>query len=311
MKRAFTLIELLVVIAIIAILAAILFPVFAQAKAAAKKTASLSNAKNTGTAAQIYAADYDDNAVLAQMWGTATSSGVIVCWAGFGAEPCMAPWTHLVQPYMKNTDILQDPQIGARGRGFTAFSANARNALMPQYGYNHAAWSPFYGPGGRLTNALLPTANWTGQSMTAVESPASTAMFTASWAVNLDTSGTPNALAWTAGVKWISTGLVDEPYCGRVGGSGLGPLCWDGWGASFYWETWAPMAGMNFVKGSRTGGNSLRTSNQAIVVMGDSSTRTMTAGRMAAGTNWNQNSNPYTIQLTDRSAYLWGTNSLP
>ena len=62
MKRnAFTLIELLVVIAIIAILAAILFPVFAQAKAAAKKIASLSNLKQVGTGMQIYLADYDDN----------------------------------------------------------------------------------------------------------------------------------------------------------------------------------------------------------------------------------------------------------
>jgi len=60
MKKAFTLIELLVVIAIIAILAAILFPVFAQAKLAAKKTSGLAQMKQIGTAAQIYAADADD-----------------------------------------------------------------------------------------------------------------------------------------------------------------------------------------------------------------------------------------------------------
>ena len=59
-QNAFTLIELLVVIAIIAILAAILFPVFAQAKLAAKKTQDLSNLKQIGTALIIYAGDYDD-----------------------------------------------------------------------------------------------------------------------------------------------------------------------------------------------------------------------------------------------------------
>src|SRR5678816_3817185 len=60
MRRGFTLIELLVVIAIIAILAAILFPVFAQAKAAAKKTACLSNNKQIGIALYMYLTDFDD-----------------------------------------------------------------------------------------------------------------------------------------------------------------------------------------------------------------------------------------------------------
>src|SRR5688572_21461216 len=60
MKRAFTLIELLVVIAIIAILAAILFPVFAQAKASAKQIACLSNMKQVGLAANLYLIDSDD-----------------------------------------------------------------------------------------------------------------------------------------------------------------------------------------------------------------------------------------------------------
>ncbi len=61
MRKAFTLIELLVVIAIIAVLAAILFPVFAQAKAAAQKTTCLSNLKNIGLAFTMYGSDNDDN----------------------------------------------------------------------------------------------------------------------------------------------------------------------------------------------------------------------------------------------------------
>ena len=60
MNKAFTLIELLVVIAIIAILAAILFPVFAQAKAAAKKVSCVSNLRQIGMAAIMYADDNDE-----------------------------------------------------------------------------------------------------------------------------------------------------------------------------------------------------------------------------------------------------------
>src|SRR5690349_2445945 len=59
-KRGFTLIELLVVIAIIAILAAILFPVFAQAREKARQTSCLSNQKQLGTAMSMYCQDYDD-----------------------------------------------------------------------------------------------------------------------------------------------------------------------------------------------------------------------------------------------------------
>ncbi|MER3495912.1 MAG: prepilin-type cleavage/methylation domain-containing protein, partial [Armatimonadota bacterium] len=60
MKKGFTLIELLVVIAIIAVLAAILFPVFARAKAAAKQTACISNLKQIGSGIGLYMADADD-----------------------------------------------------------------------------------------------------------------------------------------------------------------------------------------------------------------------------------------------------------
>jgi prepilin-type N-terminal cleavage/methylation domain-containing protein/prepilin-type processing-associated H-X9-DG protein len=79
-RRAFTLIELLVVIAIIAILAAILFPVFAQAKAAAKKTVCLSNMKQLGLATQMYLGDNNDqffsgNTCKDPMPGSDTSAG--------------------------------------------------------------------------------------------------------------------------------------------------------------------------------------------------------------------------------------------
>lgn len=98
MRRAFTLIELLVVIAIIAILAAILFPVFAQAKLAAKKTQSLSNMKNLMTGAVMYATDVDD---VYHLIRTRNTNADPLNWAT-GAED-------MLQPYMKNLDIYEDP----------------------------------------------------------------------------------------------------------------------------------------------------------------------------------------------------------
>jgi prepilin-type N-terminal cleavage/methylation domain-containing protein len=74
-SRAFTLIELLVVIAIIAILAAILFPVFAQAKAAAKNTTTVSNLEQQNLAIPMYAGDYDDTFPFA---GTMNGNGALL-----------------------------------------------------------------------------------------------------------------------------------------------------------------------------------------------------------------------------------------
>lgn len=96
MKRAFTLIELLVVIAIIAILAAILFPVLAQAREAAKVSVDISNMKQLGLATEMYITDNDD-----------------VFYPRFSpvdvAVPRRQSWKHIVQPYCKNADIFKDP----------------------------------------------------------------------------------------------------------------------------------------------------------------------------------------------------------
>jgi prepilin-type N-terminal cleavage/methylation domain-containing protein/prepilin-type processing-associated H-X9-DG protein len=99
-RQGFTLIELLVVIAIIAILAALLFPVFAQAREKARQTSCLSNLKQLGTAMQMYAQDFDELFPPA-----------------IGREPGVKTyyemsWMHMIQPYVKNLGVFICPSSG-------------------------------------------------------------------------------------------------------------------------------------------------------------------------------------------------------
>jgi prepilin-type N-terminal cleavage/methylation domain-containing protein len=97
--RGFTLVELLTVIAILAVLAAFLFPVFAQARAQARQTICLSNVRQICVAQQLYARDWDEN---------------LPHW-NFPAEPRPEPygafryWCEYFQPYLRSLDVLRDP----------------------------------------------------------------------------------------------------------------------------------------------------------------------------------------------------------
>lgn len=161
-RRGFTLIELLVVIAIIAILAAILFPVFAQAREAARKSSCLSNLNQIGKATMMYVQDFDGayythrhncgancNSLLAQypqMTGTARN---------------IEPWINLLQPYTRNYQVFKCPSnpngwVGANTDG-VACSAPGCNGVgyggQNSYGHNDLWLSPaapFGAPGGTV-----------------------------------------------------------------------------------------------------------------------------------------------------------------
>lgn len=110
-RRGFTLIELLVVIAIIAILAAILFPVFAQAREAARKTACLSNMRQIGTAIHLYTQDYDEQMVYARSFGRIWS---MQSWWGNGSQGERTDDVELpdlLKPYARNEGILYCPSV--------------------------------------------------------------------------------------------------------------------------------------------------------------------------------------------------------
>jgi prepilin-type N-terminal cleavage/methylation domain-containing protein/prepilin-type processing-associated H-X9-DG protein len=130
-KAGFTLIELLVVIAIIAILAAILFPVFAQARAKARAISCLSNVRQIGTAMQMYIQDYDE-----------TTPSIIV--GGAQNQDFYA----LVQPYSKNLQMFFCPdRTGSKTGPYKPDPCNdsinsATDARCVGYGYN---WGPSSG----------------------------------------------------------------------------------------------------------------------------------------------------------------------
>lgn len=131
-QSGFTLIELLVVIAIIAVLAAILFPVFAQARAKARQAACLSNMRQMGLATLMYVQDYDETLPLA---ATATATGFL-------------NWHDLVNPYVKNKQIWicpssLDPIVDIFGNpvchyGWNAYYLNLRIDVSNIYTLNNA-----------------------------------------------------------------------------------------------------------------------------------------------------------------------------
>jgi prepilin-type N-terminal cleavage/methylation domain-containing protein len=196
-KRAFTLIELLVVIAIIAILAAILFPVFAQAKVAAKKAAALSNVRQIGLGILLYTIDYDDMYPRndgcepdSSLNSDLNGDGVVRCsWPSYAHRMNHFSWQKWPMPYMKSVGILEHP---------------LRQKDAAQWA-NH----------GQIVNAFVLNTAITGSLDTYNRSPTFKRQFRNSW-LGGSTTGVPNpsrtALLLefpTAGTGALPGGTVD------------------------------------------------------------------------------------------------------
>jgi prepilin-type N-terminal cleavage/methylation domain-containing protein len=196
--RAFTLIELLVVIAIIAILAAILFPVFAQAKLAAKKTVALSNAKQVALAQYMYMNDYDDH--------------LIKSYFGFPAEPCANwpnmyyDWRHAIYPYTKNGQLLTDPTNPFSSPTYNQPSVSLNNVPTEFYSSNYASNDAVIG----FANGECASAQYCpdGQdTLDQLPDPANTITFTPNrtqwndikfdFISSVDSGGQPSWCVWT------------------------------------------------------------------------------------------------------------------
>lgn len=284
-KRAFTLIELLVVIAIIAILAAILFPVFAQAKVAAKGTASLSNIKQHIMAWMMYAEGSEDTAVpmANQTPGPLLFQGLEY-----------SPWGQLIKPYEKTPILTQDPLVAPN-----ATENNIPLELLwpyrPQYGYAYSVWSPHI--------QITQDGSFTPQSLTAANKPGDTVVFTGRKnRKSLDWTWT-NTIIWHAqsvappfcaggNSPYAHTGVNPDSYCaiyhrwGVNGDGGINPPPTD-------------------VEGRRTGSVALRKTWMSLVAFADGHARFMPPAALARGTNWNWEIQPADIKMMDIDKYMW------
>ncbi|MBL8049254.1 MAG: prepilin-type N-terminal cleavage/methylation domain-containing protein [Chthonomonas sp.] len=289
MRKAFTLIELLVVIAIIAILAAILFPVFTQAKAAAKKTQAISNAKQTTLASIMYSNDVDDMIHPAQTWGgggPATVGGVST-----------SPWTWLVMPYMKNADILMDPQAPGPLAWPAVWPVLVAKAFQPEMGFN---------VDGLAQVIASTTITHNVQGMTNVANPADTVLYTAK-----NSRSEVKGLTTPTGFWWFGAGTyniqltVQQPYCSPD----PTVVCGYDWGsAQFLADT---ILARKEAAGAYTGAVSMRGTGQMVVSWTDGHVSSKNWGAMTAGTNFGKLANGTWVSgangllLQDKTKYLW------
>lgn len=190
MKRAFTLIELLVVIAIIAILAAILFPVFAQAKNSAKQAACLSNMRQIGLACMMYLQDNDDSWFAAYRKDPQPGLPPQQPWMGydnnnFGLDGgfyghVYDPATHTpragaIDPYLKNQGIKRCPSMPQRWQTAMALSGFSPAYYSYYYNVNPAADGNEWGPGSKAyTFEGAGYFNYTGAVASEIDQPSRT-----------------------------------------------------------------------------------------------------------------------------------------
>jgi prepilin-type N-terminal cleavage/methylation domain-containing protein/prepilin-type processing-associated H-X9-DG protein len=141
MRRGFTLIELLVVIAIIAILAAILFPVFAKAREKARQTSCLSNIKQIMLGIKMYVQDYDERNPYTRLRispdpATPTTGMGQITNSACGGPYYFVPYYSAIMPYIKNNQLFECPSdAGGCNRGAGAWVAGT---VVTSYGYNYA-----------------------------------------------------------------------------------------------------------------------------------------------------------------------------
>jgi prepilin-type N-terminal cleavage/methylation domain-containing protein len=300
MKRAFSLIEILVVIGIIAILAAILFPVFNSVKLAAKSTQSLSNLSQLGTAVQLYMHDYDETVVLSGTWNSPDT----------GTDPFSIPpntvatWSWLINPYIKDATVMLDPLAPHNGNVLTGGDDTSNDLFFPQYGMNYVYLTPYDVTTDPNNPAQRPV------SLSMIAKPGATVFATSKYAYP-ETTLAANGYTYfketptehNSPALWAT---VEVPDCPSADVDRM-HLCNASWGVNDGYINSPTVVGVSSVSaGANTGGVALRASgNLAAVVFMDSHAKKMSSGALAAGTNWTPNIQAAMVTTISPGSYLW------
>jgi prepilin-type N-terminal cleavage/methylation domain-containing protein/prepilin-type processing-associated H-X9-DG protein len=204
-RHGFTLIELLVVIAIIAILAAILFPVFAQVRAAARKTSCTSNLHQLAMAFNEYFQDFDE---------TFPANGVTQITA---VDDIDRLWISQIQPYVKNLAVLHCPgdNITNAKRTFSAALPDEQNRPgLPALSYG-ANWDMMSAAKRGLPEARIPTIRYSSQTLLVSDC-------TEPWAFGPVYTDESNGVRWSHIAYANGPPIVHDPTVYHGGRSGMG-----------------------------------------------------------------------------------------
>lgn len=271
-RRGFTLIELLVVIGIIAILAALLFPTFAQAREAARLTTCTSNLRQIGMAVLQYMADHDDMLPPARIRAPRSS------WAGF------------LDPYTKGWQVFRCPNMvdsTFAGRSIWQAPLNTIPNISIWEGYG---WNADY-----LAGAKTDCSDFDQQfdssgppiSAAIIEKPGDTVL-----CAGTSLAAGPGSWVGRSGLYPERGGFCMIAAPASVGTADTCSFSYGGWGVGSYL---GPYGGF---EAPRHGG-------KGVVLFADGHAKVMTSMQLAAGTNWTPTMPNNEVVVTNRERYLW------